>query len=178
MKKQGGESRPDFSRSIKGSAKVIALAVAAVLLLTGCSEQERREVRETKERIAAETARQNRILQQYVADLAAETQRRKNKLEAETVRIWNEHKKEMGIVAAIVAAIAGVIGFVVHVFRRLAERQLAENTKRCAQFLKTIEADPHLRPEDRATLYRRAIEIGRRGGGPLIGPGPNAGGAS
>jgi outer membrane murein-binding lipoprotein Lpp len=156
---------------------IIAAAVAGTLLLGGCSERERREMREKEVRIAAEQARQQRILNQHIADLNAETLRQNNVLAAETARQRNYNLTALGKVIAFLSAIGGVIGFAVYSIRRLGERHLEERTKRHAQNLKAIEADPNLKPNDRKELYRAAVEAANQGGTPLLGYAGNEGGA-
>tara|TARA_R110002167_G_scaffold180854_4_gene381044 strand:- start:1709 stop:2164 length:456 start_codon:yes stop_codon:yes gene_type:complete len=148
----------------------VAIAVAATLLLGGCSEQERREQRQHEARIAAEQAKQQRMAAQYTADVIAETQRRKNVLDAETARQRTRQVTSFFKVAAALASIGGVVAFVVHSIRRLGEHTTVERTKRHAMNLKAIEADPHLSPTYRSQLYGRAIEAASHGGPPLLGP--------
>lgn len=156
-----------------------ALMVAGALLLGGCSEEERREFRQHKERIAAETARQARLGVQYAADVAAETQRIKDKLVAETQRLADtlaaqtsrERSRELvglGKIAVLIAGIVGWFVWVVYSFRRLGETHLTERTKRHEMTLKVIEASPHLKPEQRGELLRKAIEANGKSA-PLIG---------
>lgn len=157
---------------------MVAVAVAGALLLGGCSEKERREIREQEIRIAAEQAKQQRILNQHVADLNAETLRRRNVLAAETERRRSENMTALGKVAVVLAVIGGVIGFAVHSFRRLAEKQSEERTKRHNLNLMAIEANPDLHPDERKDLYRIAFrEAGRSGGTALIDITPEEGGA-
>lgn len=157
---------------------IVAVAVAGVLLLGGCSERERREMREKEIRIAAEQARQQRIFHQHVADLNAETLRRKNVLAAETARQRNYNLTTLGKVIAFLAAVVGVISFGIYSARRLAEKQSEERTKRHNLNLMAIEANPDLRPDERKDLYRIAFrEGGRRGGTALIDITPEEGAA-
>lgn len=156
---------------------IIGVLVGAVVL-TGCSEQERREIRAKEERIARYEADQRRAAADYAAKLDAETQRWKNTLDAETDRQFNENLTGLAKLLGTLAAIGAVITFVIYSIRRLGERHLEERTKRHAQNLKAIEADPHLRPEDRRDLYRAAVEAANKGGTPLLGYAGSAGGAS
>tara|TARA_R110002074_G_scaffold196187_6_gene362979 strand:+ start:46 stop:537 length:492 start_codon:yes stop_codon:yes gene_type:complete len=156
----------------------IAAALTGALLVGGCSEQERREIREKEIRIAAEQAKQQRILNQYVADLSAETQRQENAHDAATEREFNENLTLLGRVIAFLAAIGGVIGFAIHSVRRLGEKIAVERTARHAQNLKAIEADPNLTPQQRENLFRAAIEAANQAGTPLIGYSPNTGGTT
>lgn len=153
---------------------------AAILLLAGCDQQERRDIRQQQERIAAEQAKQQRIAAQYAADLAAEnerhrnvlaaeTRRRKDIVDAETQRDWNRRKEALGVVVAVALAVGGVLVFVVYSIRRLGERAAEERTKRQAQILMAIEADPNLKPEHRQALYGAAIEAASHGGGSVLG---------
>ena len=156
-----------------------AVSVALTMtFMTGCSEQERREIRQQEAQIEAEKARQWRIAEQYRIETAAETARRKNVLNAETKRQLNENLTLLGQIAAFLAAISGVIGFLIYCIRRLGEKHVEERTKRHHQNLKALEADPHLRPEDRRDLYRAAIEVANKGGTPLLGYQGNTGGVS
>lgn len=149
----------------------LALVMTGALLMSGCSEQERREIRIQKERIANYAADQARQAQQYATDIAAAVQRDKNVLDAETDRQFHRNMTALGRLLGILAAVAGVIGFIVYSVRRLGERHVEERTKRHAQNLKSIEADPHLRPDQRENLYRTAIKAANSGGAPRIGYG-------
>lgn len=145
-----------------------ALMLISLVLLGGCSEQERREIRAQKERIANYAADQARQAQQYATDIAAAVQRDKDVLDAETDRQLHRNLTALGRLLGILTAIAGVVGFIVYSVRRLGERHVEERTKRHAQNLKSIEADPHLRPDQRENLYRTAIEASNSGGAPRI----------
>ena len=151
----------------------IAVAVAGALLLGGCSEEERRESRAHQERIAAEQARQERLAAEHAADLAAETQRRKDVHAAETARHNSNNRKMLGQVVAFLAAIGGVIAFAVHSMRRVAERHLEERTERHGMSLRSIENNPNLTPRDRVALYHVAFEAANHGGTPLLGYNPD-----
>jgi|GEM_PF-5627085 len=150
--------------------KPVVVAVAVILLTSGCSEQERREQRQHEARIAAENAKQQRLAAQYTADIIAETQRHKDALDAETTRQRTKQVTSLAEIAAFLAAIGGVIAFAVYSFRRLGERVVEERTKRHGLNLKSIEADPHLSPQDRHLLYSHAIEAASNSGPPLLGP--------
>ncbi|EKE68465.1 hypothetical protein [Oceanibaculum indicum] len=156
---------------------LLACVAAGALLLAGCSEQERREARAAQERIAAEAAYQQRLAAEYVAKVTAETQRLADELSAETKRQLHRNLTALARLAAVLAAVSGVIAFVVFCIRRLGERHLEERTKRHAMNLMAIEADTRLRPEQRENLYRAAVESANRGGTPLIGYAGNGGGA-
>ena len=152
----------------------IVSAVAGALLLGGCSEAERREIRVVEERIAAEAARQQRLAAEYVANLAEDTKRLANELDAETSRQLHRNMTVLGQLAAVLAALGGVIGFVVYSVRRLGERVSEERTKRHDMTVRAIAADPHLRPDHREKLYLRAVEAGNQGGVPRLGYGGGA----
>lgn len=179
----------------------LALALAGALLLGGCGEDERREIRAQQERIAAVDARESRLAQEYATRLAAETQRKANELAAQTQRIANELATEtrrlaqlaieetkrqraklignvaetLGFVGLVAAALGGAIGWIILCMRRLGERHMAERTKRHEISLKAIETDPHLSPDHRKELYHVAVETSGKPQ-PLIGYAP--GGAS
>ncbi len=148
-------------------------------MLSGCnSEEERQRIREHEARIAAEQARQQRILNQHIADLNAETARRQNVLAAETKRDFNRQMSLMGRLSSVLAGLGGIIEWVVYSVRRLGEKHTEERTKRHEQNLKAIVSDPHISPEQRGELYGRAIEAANKGGTPLISYHPNQGGAA
>lgn len=149
----------------------------AALLLAGCSEQERREARASQERIAAEAAYQQRLAAEYAANVAAETQRLADAMFAETQRQWGRNVADLLSFLGVLAAIAGVISFVVFCVKQLGVRVSEERTKRHAMNLRAIETDTRLRPEQRENLYRAAVEASNRSGTPLIGYAGNEGGA-
>jgi len=158
-------------------SRFIPVLLLASVLLAGCSEEERREIRAQELKKAAIEAEQHRVLEEF--RIKAEQSIREFQISAEelTARERNDHIAAFAKVAAALAAIAGLICFVVACIKRLAIRHVEERTKRHAMNIKAIEADPHLRPEHRKELYRAAIEAANRGGTPLIGYAGNGGGA-
>lgn len=158
---------------------LIPVALVCSMALSACSEQERREIRQKEIAIAAEQARQQRILEQHVANLNAETQRQEQVHAAETQRQLHEKLTLLARFAAAIGAIGGVVAWVVYSLRRLGERVSQERTKRQSQLLDAIKNDPLLPPEHRGELYSRAIEAASKGSGPLlIGYSNNNGGPS
>lgn len=153
---------------------LLASVAAGALLLAGCSEQERREIRDQKERVANYAAEQARRAHEYATDIAAAVKRDKDVLDAETSRQLHRNMTALGKLAAVLAAIGGVIGFVVYSVRRLGERVSAERTKRHDMTVRAIAADPHLRPDHREKLYLTAVEAANRGGVPRLGYGGGA----
>lgn len=153
---------------------LLASVAAGALLLAGCSEQERREIRAKEERVANYAAEQARQAQKYATDIAAAVQRDKNALDAETSRQLHRNMTVLGQLAAVLAAIGGVIGFIVYCIGRLGERVSKERTKRHDMTVRAIAADPHLRPDHREKLYLRAVEAGNQGGTPRLGYGGGA----
>jgi len=159
---------------MKFRSLLLARVAAGALLLAGCSEQERREIRIQEERIANFAAEQMRQAQRYATDVAAGVQRDKNVLDAETSRQLHRNMTVLGQLAAVLAAIGGVIGFALYCIRRLGERVSEERTKRHDMTVRAIAADPHLRPDHREKLYLRAVEAGNQGGVPRLGYGGGA----
>ncbi len=153
---------------------MLAGVAAGALLLAGCSEQERREIRAQEERIAAEAARQQRLAMQYATDVAAETKRLADQLQAETDRLFNEDLTAVLQVVSILVVSCGLLAFVVYSFRRLGEFVSGERTKRHDMTLKALVSDPHLSPQQREKVYLRLAEAANRGGTPLLGYGGDA----
>lgn len=153
---------------------LLASVAAGALLLGGCSEQERREVRAHERAIANFAAEQARKAQEYAADLAAAVQRQKNELDAETARQRNQNLTVLGKLASVLAAIGGVIGFTVYCIYRLGERVSEERTKRHDMTVRAIVSDPNLKPDHRERLYLRAVDSANRGGTPRLGYGGGA----
>lgn len=170
-------------------ALLLPAALAVVMALSACSEEERRAARESQERIAAQQAYEQRLAQEFAAKLtaetqrrrdalAAETQRRKNTEAAETQRQFHEEMTALGKLLGVLGVVGAVIGAVVHSIRRLGEKHTEERTKRHESNLRAIMADEHISSDDRARVYMAAIEAANRGGTPLL-SGPNtAGGAA
>ncbi|MEQ8602861.1 MAG: hypothetical protein RIB45_06050 [Marivibrio sp.] len=165
-----------------------ATGVALVLTLGGCSEEERRAARESQERIAAQQAYQQRLAQQYAAELAAETQRLHNKLAAETQRLKNieaaeterrlhEHITVLGKIISVLMMIVGLVGLITHAILRLGKKHTEERTKRHVENLRAIIADKNLSSAHRAQLYGAAIEAANKGDTPLL-TGPDAQGGA
>ncbi|MFC3229152.1 hypothetical protein ACFOGJ_18040 [Marinibaculum pumilum] len=185
-------------RTLRFLATLLGMLLG-LLLATGCSEQERREVREHEERmtaleaqnelqkafrhqeLAAETERLRNNLaaetQRQKNGLAADTQRQKDLLAAETRRKLNANLTLAAQIGGIAAVIGLVVGFGLFTLRRLGERHLAERTTRHAQSLKAIQAIADLTAEQRKELLKAAIEAAHRSGSPLISYHGNSGGA-
>ena len=148
-----------------------ALVVAGALMTGACSENVQIEAIRKQTILEQERLKQQRILEQHRVDARQETQRRKDIEDAITARENGKAMAAFGKLAAIAAATGGVIGWFIYSVRRLGERHMAERTKRYEQSLKAIDADPHLKPEDRKELLRLAIETNGRPS-PLIGYAP------
>lgn len=168
---------------------LIPIVAASALVLAGCSEAERQKQREHEARMAAESARQKRLAFEYQAKLAeesrrlrdqqaAETHRRKNILDAETDRLRDEELSALGKLLGIIGGIVALLTVLIYSIRRMGEKHVEERTRRHAQNLKSIEADPHLRPEHRKELFHAAIEAADQGGTPRLGYHGNSGGVS
>lgn len=174
----------------------VAAAIMSTLLLGGCSEEERREIRQHQEKIAAEAERQHRLAAQYAAEVAAETQRIANELEtetrrianqleaetqrlanqlkAETERLYNEDMTAVLQVVSILLVSSGLLAFIVHSIKRLGEFVSRERTTRHEMTLAAISGDRFLTLEQRERLYRNALQSANRGGEPRLGYGGGA----